>query len=724
MGLTTGAVVLFLVVYFPAQQIQAGRAALRLKAATYGTLLSRQVAPAIAFDDRETAREIFDAVAQDPDIESLTLLTSSGSILHARGTHGSWAAAAKAGVVKPVVVEPTGRIGVVSPVVSAEGPRGTLVLELSTRDLEASEAKVTRTAAIAGTVALALGMLLAFAIARSLGRRIASIAHTASAVASGDLDQQPVEVRGRDEIATLAAAFNAMLTQIRTLFAQIKQSAEEEQARLGALVRERTQELDVRNQAMRLVLDNVDQGFVSVDLAGHLSPERSAILDRWLGAPKASDTLFSYIEGRFPGKGDYMRVAWEALGEDWMPLEMRLDQLPRELEHDDLHLGFGYQPIFDGETLTRVLVIVSDMTPIVEKRRAEEEERELVTVVRKLLADHAGFKAYLSEADELVRTIAAGRGDHAARLRTLHTLKGNSAIFGFESLVRLCHDLEGQMQSSGADLPRTDKDRLTAAWRRLRDKVETLIKGRGSEMIEIKRVDLHRVVANVNAGAPVSAITAILLGWELEPAEARLSRIAEYGRALAERIGKDPIELRVEANDVRLDPEAWTDFWHALVHVVRNAIDHGIESPSERSQAKKPETAVVTLRSKLDGDRLTIEVEDRGRGIDWTRVANVARKRGLPSETPEQLMAALFADGLSTRDLASETSGRGVGLSAVREACLRSGGEISVSSTPGQGSLFKFSWSIDANGRPVGYVRGGSLRAPIQAPSDGAEKVA
>jgi two-component system chemotaxis sensor kinase CheA len=714
-GLTTGTVVLFLVVYFPTQQIEAARAALRLKAATYGTLVSRQVAPAIAFDDRETAREIFDAVAQDPDVESLTLMTANGATLHARGVPGSWADAARKGVAKQVVVEPSGRIGVVTPVISAEGPRGTLVLELSTRELDAGETKVTRAAVSAGVVALAFGMLLAFAIARSLGRRIASIADTASAVASGDLDQKLVEVRGHDEIATLAAAFNAMLSQIQSLFGQIKQSAEQEQARLGSLVRERTHELDVRNQAMRLVLDNVDQGFVSVDLAGQLAPERSAILDRWLGVPASGDTLFSYIDARFPGKGDYLRVGWEALAEDWMPLEMRLDQLPRELENEELHLGLAYQPTFENDVLTRILVIVSDMTPVVEKRRAEEEERELVTVVRKLLSDHGGFKEYLSEADELVRLITSGRGDLALRLRTLHTLKGNSAIFGFESLVRLCHELEGRMQTSGTDLPQTDKDRLSAAWKRLREKVETLLKGRNNETIEIKRVDLHRIVANVNAGAPVSTITAVLRGWELEPSEARLTRVADYARALAERLGKNPVEVRVESNDVRLDPEAWTDFWHALVHVIRNAIDHGIESPAERSTANKPEVAVVALRCLLEGDRLTIEVEDAGRGIDWAHVANAARRRGLPNGSHEELVQGLFADGLSTRDTASETSGRGVGLSAVREACVRTGGEIRVSSTPGRGSKFEFSWLIDANGRPVGYAHRGSLRASRQA---------
>jgi two-component system chemotaxis sensor kinase CheA len=699
-GLTTGAVVLFLVVYFPAQQIRASHAALRRKAATYGVLVSHQVAPAIAFDDRETAREVFDAVAQDDDVESLILWTARGETLHARGVPGDWATQARNGVAEQIIVESAGRIGVASPVISAEGPRGTLVIELSTRSLEQLKTNVTRTAAIAGLVALFLGMLLAYAIARSLGRRIGSIAETASAVAAGDLERKLVDIRGHDEITELAAAFNAMLLQIRGLFAQIKHSAEQEQARLGALVRDRTHELDVRNQAMRLVLDNVDQGFVGVNLEGQLSPERSAILDRWLGSPRAADTLFSYIDTSFPGKGDYFRVGWDALREEWMPLEMRLSQLPHELEHGRLHLGFDYQPIFDEAELTRILVIVTDMAPIAEKRRAEEEEEELVTAVRKLLTDQAGFGEYICEADELVQAVTTGTGTRASRLRTLHTLKGNSAIFGFESIARLCHELEGRLESSGADLSITDTDRLTASWKRLRDKLAILLNGRTGETIEIKRVDFHELVANLNSGFPVAQVAATLRSWELDPIEPRMSRVADYARALAVRLEKNPVEIRIETNDVRLDGTAWTEFWHSLVHVVRNAIDHGIESPAERVSAAKPEVAVVSLRSRLESGRLTIEVEDHGRGIDWDRIAKVASKRGLPSETREQLFDALFADGLSTREQASETSGRGVGLSAVRDACKRTSGEISVTSAIGQGTTFKFAWSIDASGRP------------------------
>ncbi|MEY4582725.1 MAG: hypothetical protein RL701_7428, partial [Pseudomonadota bacterium] len=209
--LTSTVIVAALTTYFLRQQIDDSRAALQRKATTYGHLVAKSVASAIAFDDQETAREVFDSMAQDRDLEALLLLTAKGTTLYARGAPGAWAAAAEGGVLEQRVVDLGDRIGVVSPVVSAEGPRGTLVLELSTRELVANEQRMMRTAALVAGLSLLFGAALAFAIARSLHRRLAAISGVATAVTAGDLSHAPVAVSGNDEITLLGRAFNAML---------------------------------------------------------------------------------------------------------------------------------------------------------------------------------------------------------------------------------------------------------------------------------------------------------------------------------------------------------------------------------------------------------------------------------------------------------------------------------------------------------------------------------
>jgi len=701
MGTTTVTVVAVLTGFFLKQQIEASHAALTRKATTYGALAARQVAPAVAFDDRETAREVFDAVALDDEIESLTLFNASGDVLHARGAAGAWVAKAKNGVQQQRVVELDDRVGVVSPVVSAEGPRGTLVVELSTRKLEEAVSSLTRTAALVGLLAIAIGMLLAYTIAHSIGRRIGSIAKAAVGVAGGEFEQPPLPVVGSDEVAHLAHGFNSMVQQIQRLFAAARENAVTEQARLEGLVQARTVELDHRNADMRLVLDNVGQGFLTVGLDGKMSRERSAIVDSWLGTPGEGETFFAYVDRALPGKGDYLRVGWDALTEDWMPLEMRLSQLPSELQNERLHLGFSYQPIFENGALHKLLVIVTDIAPLVERRRAEDEERELVQVVRKLLSDHRGFQEYIEEASSLVSEILDGNGDLTRRKRLLHTLKGNSAIFGFESMVRLCHELEDGMQTSGTDLSYAEKQCLLLGWERLQVKVTALMGERSPELLEVHRRDVQHVVANINAGARPSLITHLIHSWELEPARARLTRLGEYANALAKRLDKQPLVVDEESNDVRLHPAHWIGFWQAMVHVVRNAVDHGLEGAEARRAAGKPEAGHIKLRTSLANGWLQLRIEDDGAGIDWARVAQSAKKRGLPSATHQQLVAAVLADGLSTREEASHTSGRGLGLSAVREACEAIGGTITIQSERGKGTAFCINVPVDALGRPA-----------------------
>jgi chemotaxis protein histidine kinase CheA len=208
-------------------------------------------------------------------------------------------------------------------------------------------------------------------------------------------------------------------------------------------------------------------------------------------------------------------------------------------------------------------------------------------------------------------------------------------------------------------------------------------------------------VANINAGARPSLVTRLIHNWELEPAEARLIRLGDYARALAGRLGKSPLQIEHEAHDVRLHPADWLGFWQAMVHVVRNAVDHGLEGADARRAAGKAEAGRLKLQTRLADGRLQLRVEDDGAGIDWARVAEAAQKRGLPTATHQQLVAAVLADGTSTRDEATHTSGRGLGLSAVREACAAVGGTIAIDSEPGRGTAFVFSVPVDALGRPA-----------------------
>lgn len=158
---------------------------------------------------------------------------------------------------------------------------------------------------------------------------------------------------------------------------------------------------------------------------------------------------------------------------------------------------------------------------------------------------------------------------------------------------------------------------------------------------------------------------------------------------LARRLHKQ-IDAEIVDHGLRMPSADFRPFLATLVHVIRNATDHGIESPEDRAANGKARTGRVSIESRMDGGQFVVAIEDDGRGIDWQAVRSRARSASLPSDSPEDLVEALFADGVTTRQEVSAISGRGVGLAAVRQHCRQLGGEIRVHSQAGRGSRFEF----------------------------------
>lgn len=680
--------------YLQSHQLETMNAALESKASTYGHLVAKQVSSAIAFDDQETAREVFESVAQDPDVESLALFTSRGDILRARGSLSPELLRSRTGVAQAELVRLTGRVAAIVPVVSLEGPRGTLILELSDRRLTADAKAVQRRVMLAGLLALVVGALGSMLIARSLSRRLRAVAEVAEAVAAGDLEQQPVDVGGSgDEIGAMATAFNTMLAQLQALFAQIKRSAQEEQERLESLVRVRTTELDTRNEDMRRVLDNVGQGFFTLDSQGHLSRERSAVLQDWFGPISDSETFVDVLARVAPTRAAWFDVAWQSIFDGVMPLEVSMDQLPTRLTVEGRELSLSYRPVeVEGDRPSRVLVIISDVTAELSRARAENDEREVTRLFARIFADRAGFLEFFAEAQAQVESIVGNTyGVNVEGLqRALHTLKGNASLQGLESVAKICHALEDEFEDSARLAPPL-LETLRQRWAELSGKVRALL-GDSEVKIEIDDEEYDHILDAIQRGQSRREISEMIQAWRLEPTQRRLSRIAEQAAALATRLGKSPVEVHIESNRIRLEPEQWSEFWNSSVHLIRNAIDHGLESPEERTTVGKPGVGMVTLRTSLDQDSFYIEFQDNGRGIDWNAVAAKAAALQLPTTTRADLVNALFVSGFSTRSETSEVSGRGVGLSAVREACRRLDGNVEVLSTQGQGTTFRFVW--------------------------------
>jgi two-component system chemotaxis sensor kinase CheA len=168
----------------------------------------------------------------------------------------------------------------------------------------------------------------------------------------------------------------------------------------------------------------------------------------------------------------------------------------------------------------------------------------------------------------------------------------------------------------------------------------------------------------------------------------KLSRVV---RKVSRESGKE-IRLEVSGADTELDKLIVEELSDPLMHIIRNAIDHGIEMPSIREAAGKPRVGTIRVGARQQGSRVLVTVSDDGSGIDPRRVADVAVNRGVVDQgavadmTPSELQNLLFLPGMSTREVATELSGRGVGLDVVKTNIARLSGIIDLSSTRGEGT--------------------------------------
>jgi two-component system chemotaxis sensor kinase CheA len=182
-----------------------------------------------------------------------------------------------------------------------------------------------------------------------------------------------------------------------------------------------------------------------------------------------------------------------------------------------------------------------------------------------------------------------------------------------------------------------------------------------------------------------------VMGIRMVPVEMVFSRFPRMVHELGKQLGKD-LELTMEGQATELDKTFIEMLVDPMTHLVRNAVDHGIETREERTRTGKPTTGVIALRAYSRGGHIHIEVKDDGRGLDPERILRKAIERGLlpPGAHPsdEELNLLIFEPGFSTAEQVSDVSGRGVGMDVVRQNIRTLGGRIEVDSQPGRGSTF------------------------------------
>lgn len=209
-----------------------------------------------------------------------------------------------------------------------------------------------------------------------------------------------------------------------------------------------------------------------------------------------------------------------------------------------------------------------------------------------------------------------------------------------------------------------------------------------------------------------------MLSLQLQPLRGSMLSLARHARELARTLGRE-VEVELEGEDTRLDRRIARELDEALIHLVRNSVDHGIELPAVRESRGKPRAGRLQIRASAEGPRVRLVIQDDGQGIDFDAVIKKAVSIGLVDAASAQRMGKpealrlLFAPGFSTRKQITDISGRGIGLDVVANVVNRVGGEVFLDSEPGKGTTFRVEVPLARRGEAVMLLRVGQLRLAL-----------
>ncbi len=318
-------------------------------------------------------------------------------------------------------------------------------------------------------------------------------------------------------------------------------------------------------------------------------------------------------------------------------------------------------------------------------------------------------------------------------LRAAHTLKGNSATIGYDAVAAAAHTLEDQLEQLREGTLAFSPDLITRLLQAV-DQLRGLLRTTGTTSEKLaaekkapaKDSTLRVAIGRLDTLLDLTAEITIARGrlMQLTSSEAAdsglastLDRLEQLHGSLQEEVMKlrmvplgpsfrmhhrtvrdvarkqaKEVEVEIHGEDVEVDTSIAEHLRDPLTHMVRNAVDHGIESPAERRKAGKSAAGKIVLRAEHRGGSVVIEVSDDGRGLDRARIAAKAQALGLVADadalTDEQAHALIFEAGFTTAATVSDVSGRGVGMDIVRRQINALRGTVEILSAAGQGTRF------------------------------------
>ena len=513
---------------------------------------------------------------------------------------------------------------------------------------------------------------------------------------------------------------------------RVNRQLQEVNAGLEQRVKERTQDLETANTrltaiqaAVRNLLDNAEQGFLTIDRDLKIGEQSSAACETILGEAPAGRSIVELLCREMPSdQASAMQATLVSLFQDSSDFirELKLGLLPAAFELGGKSIRAGYKMLGDNQ----LMLILTDVTETTRLAAQVERDRLRLEMIVLAFTESEAFTALVEEYREFIGTElpallqqVAEPGRVSELYRRLHTFKGLLAQFSFHRSPQRLHGFETALSDRTSWTAQAARqvfapEQLQAEFQQDLNTIadilgpDFLASDRRLSLSQDRLKTMKQVASQALAsGCEVSPFVRQLLRElaTLGGLDAK-SALALHGRgasALAARLDKEMGPVAIEGDATSLEPEIYGPFLRSLVHVFRNAVDHGIETPEARLSVGKPAEGSIRCSVRHDDHGLKITIEDDGCGVDREILEERLTASGVPSSQVAgiSLENMMFREGLSSRDSADEISGRGVGLAAVKAELDRLGGSVSVET--GQGAGTRLSFHVPANPNLLGH---------------------
>ncbi|HNG60711.1 MAG TPA: two-component regulator propeller domain-containing protein [Cellvibrionaceae bacterium] len=509
---------------------------------------------------------------------------------------------------------------------------------------------------------------------------------------------------------------------------------EEQNRILEIRVAERTSELREKNNDIQAMLSNMRQGLFTIEASGNIHQEYSLFLEEIYETKEiAGRNVMDLLFGNAQLGGDTFDQIKEAIGSIIGEGEMSFDfnshlllkEYQADIDGNTKHLSLDWSPIVADDIIAKLMVSVRDVTQLKQmEAEAKSKKRELDIIsqllnvpAKKFLAFAESTKTFIAENRKHIHATAAYSESVVALLfRNMHTIKGNCRTFAFGYFSDIVHEVETVYSTlkNAVDETPWEQEKLLADLASVDtilaeyERVFYTVLGRGdgttgardqngfwadSKAMQTIQTCIDKVAQDFPAVGKAQYFAPVLS--MLEKAQSNtldevLADIVDSLGSIATQLDKERPLVKIDAENVRIKTSSNELLTNVFAHILRNSVDHGIESPADRVQKGKAERGTISISAEAVDGHLDIHVRDDGQGINVDKLFQKGVETGRWKEgekpTYQEIAQLIFVSGISTKDQVSDISGRGVGMDAAMQFLLEHGGAISLNLADTQAS--------------------------------------